>query len=284
MKVIMQKVNKIIELSKKKFNRILLILFFLLNIQLIQAQTEKTPPLKVPDMLQNADYVFEGTVVDTKGYWLKSENGDNIYTSLLVQVTNVFKGNGIKLGLIQIIVKGGWAQIPNSNMEEFQHFNPPFHGEQRVLITDKGVRGIFAGKAIPNNMGYQWDKKIENTILTEQTTTIIYCESCDVKYFAPWAGDFGNAKNLRKSIKSFNLKTDYTDRTDIIEDSLAVIQQQKDIQQQQEDNVKMSKTLEEAKACEALMIKGKELAKLEEESKKKTKPKSKSCRRRKSKL
>ena len=117
------------------------------------AQTEKTTPTKVPDMLQNADYVFEGTVVDAKGYWTKLENGnDNIYTSLLVEVTNVFKGNGIKLGLIQIIVRGGEAQIPNGDQISIIPYNQT-DGDERIIITNNGVKGIFEGKIIPNNVG-----------------------------------------------------------------------------------------------------------------------------------
>ena len=126
---------------KNQFKKLSLIFLLLISIQRLQAQNEKTSPPKVPEMLQNADYVFEGTVIDTKGYWTKLENGNNeIYTSLLVQVTNVFKGNSMKLGLVQIIVKGGWAleQTPNSNREEFHNYNP-IDGEH---LTTWAIIGI----------------------------------------------------------------------------------------------------------------------------------------------
>ena len=77
---------------KKQLKNLSLILLLIFSSQLLSAQTEKQTPTKVPDMLQNADYVFEGTVVDVVGYRIPE---GKIYTSLLIQVSNVFKGNGM---------------------------------------------------------------------------------------------------------------------------------------------------------------------------------------------
>lgn len=214
---------------KNQFKKLSLILLLLISTQLLIAQTQKTPLPKIPDMLENADYVFEGTVVDAHGYWTKNDRGmDDIYTSLLVKVTNIFKGNGMKLGLVQIIVRGGTAPMPND--KELMLESPFFYDDDVKIpkFTQTGNEGIIAGKIIPNSKGYEWNVKLENTFALEETEAIIYCEFCwDYKYFAPWAGDFGNAKDLRKSIRSFNLQTDFIDRTDIVEDSIAKIQLEK---------------------------------------------------------
>lgn len=235
----------------------------------LNAQTEKQTPAKVPDMLQNADYVFEGTVVDSKGYWVKDERGINtIYTSLLVEVTNVFKGNGMKLGFVQVIVKGGEA--PSLDDDEITISTvKPSHGNHPPVFTQKGNRGIVFGKNVSNSKGCVWDKKMENTMVIEHDRAIIYCQDCwDNKYFAPWAGDFGNAKELRKSIKSFNLQTDFIDRTDIVEDSLQQIQLKKEKAEQEAKDAELQKIKIETQKREALFIKGKELAKAEQEAKK----------------
>jgi hypothetical protein len=48
----------------------LIVATFLLAVTThIQAQTEKTPLQKVPDYIQNADYIFEGTAIEVTGYW-----------------------------------------------------------------------------------------------------------------------------------------------------------------------------------------------------------------------
>ena len=207
---------------KKQLKNLSLILLLIFSSQLLSAQTEKQTPTKVPDMLQNADYVFEGTVVDVVGYRIPE---GKIYTSLLIQVSNVFKGNGMKLGLVQIIVKGGEAPLPDNN-EMTEHIPYYAFDEYKIpKLLRTGEKGIIAGMVVPYNKGYKRDGiKIENSIVLEQSQAILYCDACwDYKYFAPWAGDFGNAKALRKSIKSFNLTTDYVDRTDVVEDSIQKI-------------------------------------------------------------
>ncbi len=202
--------------------------FVLLCYGSLNAQNEKpAPSIKVPVMLQNADYVFEGTAIDATGYWTTIENGNRvIYTSLLVQISNVFKGVGMKKGLVQVIVRGGSASLESdSQFIAITDFNNK-DAVQIPYFRTVGSHGIIIGKVAPQNRGYKWNKSIENTIIIEQQRAIIFCEDCDnYRYFAPWAGDFPNAKELRKNIKSFKLTTDFIDRSDIVEDSIAKIQQ-----------------------------------------------------------
>ena len=268
-------------------NLSLVILLLLTSIKCIKAQTEKAPSLKVPDYIQNADYVFEGTAIDVTGYWTTVENGNRvIYTSLLVEVSNVFKGNGIKKGLIQVIVQGGSAPLENDPELIANSDYYGSHDERIPIFTQKGTKGIIFGKSVPNKIGFNWNKKLENIIVIEHKKALIYCVECSYEKFdnlqTDW-GTFNNLFQLRKSIRSFNLETDFIDRTDSIEDSIATLQKEQELKKIEEDNIKMSKIVEEAKAREALMIQGKLLAAQEAEAKKKSKPKSKTCRRRKSK-
>jgi len=213
----------------------MIIAFLVVCNIVLHAQSEQpTTPTKIPDMLQNADYVFEGTVIDAKGYWTKDEAGHNaIYTSMLVQVTNVFKGNGMKLGLVQLIVRGGEAPLNDQ-----ETLFAPYHS-----MDDRNAKPLMVRGG--NSMAYKWANKIENTMLLEEQEAIGYCDICDqYKYFAPWAGDYGSAKALRNAIKQFNLSTDFIDRSDIVEDSLAQIQKNKEaneniaiIAKQQQDSI-----------------------------------------------
>ena len=222
------------------------------------AQTEKQTPTKVPDMLQNADYVFEGTVVDSKGFWVTLDLSGGvkkrtIFTSLLVQVNNVYKGVGMKEGLVQILVEGGFAQS-ESNINEMVEV--PFYIEDAVhtpKFNAIGQKGIIAGKMTSIDKGIKWNKTIENNIVIEQQRAILYCETCwDGKYDAPWQ-PFDNAYDLRKSIKSFNLKTDFIDRTDIVEDSIANIQYQKELVERKESEARsMQSQKEYARYMDAL--------------------------------
>ncbi|MFN8284447.1 MAG: hypothetical protein U0U67_14595 [Chitinophagales bacterium] len=85
-------------------------------------------------------------------------------------------------------------------------------------------KGIVAGKVVGADKGIKWNNKLENIMILDQIEAIIFCEECGSRrFFAPWAGDFSNAKELGKSIRRFNLKTDFVDRTDIVEDSIATI-------------------------------------------------------------
>ncbi|MFN8284448.1 MAG: hypothetical protein U0U67_14600 [Chitinophagales bacterium] len=119
-------------------NALLIVLFLtscLVNTANSQTEKQTTTP-KVPDMLQNADYVFEGTVVDSKGFpvTLELSNGvtkKTIFTSLLVQVEIVFKGIGMKQGLVQIIVEGGTAP---SETDKNQLIEVPFYLEDDIHI------------------------------------------------------------------------------------------------------------------------------------------------------
>lgn len=222
------------------------------------AQTEKQTPTKVPDMLQKADYVFEGTVVDSKGFWVTLDLSGGvkkrtIFTSLLVQVNNVYKGVGMKEGLVQILVEGGFAQS-ESNIKEMVEV--PFYLEDAVhtpKFNAIGQKGIIAGKMTSIDKGIKWNKTIENNIVIEQQRAILYCETCwDGKYDAPWQ-PFDNAYDLRKSIKSFNLKTDFIDRTDIVEDSIANIQYQKELVERKESEARsMQSQKEYARYMDAL--------------------------------
>ena len=257
-------------------NLSLVILLLLTSIKCIKAQTEKAPSLKVPDYIQNADYVFEGTAIDVTGYWTTVENGNRvIYTSLLVEVSNVFKGNGIKKGLIQVIVQGGSAPLENDPELIANSDYYGSHDERIPIFTQKGTKGIIFGKSVPNKIGFNWNKKLENIIVIEHKKALIYCVECSYEKFdnlqTDW-GTFNNLFQLRKSIRSFNLETDFIDRTDSIEDSIATLQKEQELKKIEEDNIKMSKIVEEAKAREALMIQGKLLAAQEAEAKKKVNP------------
>lgn len=224
--LILSLINKTI--MKNQFKKLSLILLLLISTQWLQAQTEKTPSPKVPDYIQNADYVFEGTAVDITGYWTTLENGNRvIYTSLLIEVSNVFKGNGIKKGLIQVIVQGGSARLENDTelIATAEYYGS--HDVRVPIFTQKGTKGIIYGKA--STKGFNWNKKLENNIVIEHNKALIYCIECSNEKFdnlqTDW-GIFNNLSQLRKSIRSFNLKTDYIDlnREDIVSDSIQSIQ------------------------------------------------------------
>jgi DNA polymerase-3 subunit alpha len=89
-----------------------------------------------------------------------------------VQVNNVYKGVGMKEGLVQILVEGGFAQS-ESNIKEMVEV--PFYLEDAVhtpKFNAIGQKGIIAGKMTSIDKGIKWNKTIENNIVIENTLRI----------------------------------------------------------------------------------------------------------------
>ncbi len=80
-------------------NILLLILFF--TYLIVNGQVIK---IAVPAIVNDAAYIFEGTVIRSDSYWATQER--MIYTSHTVQISKIFKGN-ITCGTIEIITEGG---------------------------------------------------------------------------------------------------------------------------------------------------------------------------------
>lgn len=236
----------------KKTLKNALITVLLLSCALINslhAQTDKPAPTKVPDMLQNADYVFEGTVVDTKLYLTKDKV--TLYSSAVVRIDKIFKGYGLKSGTINVISEAVEGEVPSTNGEETISLVKPKHG-YIPKIEYVGQRGIFVVKiADDNTNNYSWkDVQFDNKIVLSQgnkyeRTSVPYCLSCyDGKYVSPW-GSYNDLASFYKSIKEFNLKTDFVDRSNIIDDSLANIQYQKELKERKESEARSQQSQKE---------------------------------------
>jgi len=89
-------------------------------------------PISLEQRIDNANIIFEGKVISKTSFW--NEPNTQIYTSNIVSVYKIFKGN-LTATQVEIITQGG---IVGKDMEEVSH----------SLQLNIGDIGIFT--AIPN--------------------------------------------------------------------------------------------------------------------------------------
>lgn len=121
--------GKSIHLLKQNENLLMkkilsLCVVYIIIITCTKAQ-EKYQPLL--DRVQKSNYIFEGIVLETKPY--KTTDDRMIYTSNLIEITKVFKGE-LECGTVELITTGG---IVNEKEVSQSH----------ALTLEKGYKGIF---------------------------------------------------------------------------------------------------------------------------------------------
>jgi hypothetical protein len=99
-------------------------------------------------IFDESQFIFEGTVVKTEGYW--SEEDKMIYTSNIIKIEKIFRGKDkINLGTIEIVTRGGkigdkWYEFPNEGAYQvgfkYIFFSIPSNYEPSSLQTINSVR------------------------------------------------------------------------------------------------------------------------------------------------
>ena len=101
--------------------------FLLLLLRIIQGNAQVIQK-DLLDIVNNSQYIFEGTVIRTESYW--NSNQDFIYTSHTLEIHKIFKGN-LLCGTIEIITAGG--RVGDDEIEVSHN-----------LTLSRGERGLFA--------------------------------------------------------------------------------------------------------------------------------------------
>ncbi len=101
--------------------------FLLLSLCIIQGNAQVIQK-DLLDIVNNSQYIFEGTVIRTESYW--NSNQDFIYTSHTLEIHKIFKGN-LLCGTIEIITAGG--RVGDDEIEVSHN-----------LTLSRGERGLFA--------------------------------------------------------------------------------------------------------------------------------------------
>ncbi len=114
------------------------------------------------DRVNNADYIFEGQVIKTNSYWNKDSN--KIYTSNVVQISRIFKGD-LQCGTVELITNGGTV---DDKTECNSHY----------ITMSEGTTGIFLcgqnEKQLSPTAFYQFSNPDKLTMIFEQQSLIKY--------------------------------------------------------------------------------------------------------------
>ena len=114
------------------------------------------------DRVNNASFIFEGKVIKTYPYWNK--DSDKIYTSNVIQISRIFKGD-LTCGTIEVITNGG---TKDDKTECNSHY---------INMTE-GTTGIFMcgqnEKQLPLTAFFNFDNPDKLTMIFEQQSLIKY--------------------------------------------------------------------------------------------------------------
>jgi Secretion system C-terminal sorting domain len=103
-------------------------ILFILYIILYSTNTfAQEIPINIIDRVNTVEYIFEGSVIDKHSY--STSNNSNIFTTNLIQITKILKGN-LTCGTVEIITEGGQV-----NGKEI--FGP------HLLDLEIGSQGVF---------------------------------------------------------------------------------------------------------------------------------------------
>ncbi|MFD2514133.1 T9SS type A sorting domain-containing protein [Pontibacter locisalis] len=106
---------------------LLLITLLLLSVSGFADERQHMEPVSLEERTQNSDIIIEGEVISQKSFW--DSRHENIYTSNIIRVYKVFKGE-VKAEEIELITKGGTVGLK-------------MHVHSTALELDKGEQGIF---------------------------------------------------------------------------------------------------------------------------------------------
>ena len=114
------------------------------------------------DRVNYSDYIFEGQVIKTYSYWNK--DSDKIYTSNIVQISRIFKGD-LQCGTVELITNGG---TKDDKTECNSHY----------INMSEGTTGIFLcgqnEKQLSPTAFYQFSNPDKLTMIFEQQSLIKY--------------------------------------------------------------------------------------------------------------
>lgn len=107
--------------------QLLLITLLLLSVSGFADERQHMEPVSLEERTQNSDIIIEGEVISQKSFW--DSRHENIYTSNIIRVYKVFKGE-VKAEEIELITKGGTVGMK-------------MHVHSTALDLSKGEQGIF---------------------------------------------------------------------------------------------------------------------------------------------
>lgn len=99
-------------------------------------------PVNIDQRLSNSNVIVEGKVISSKSFW--NERHDYIYTSNLVQVSQVLKGN-VNSNFVEVITQGGEIGMNRQVVEPALEL---FHGQQGVFMLNPAEQMPQFGKSV----------------------------------------------------------------------------------------------------------------------------------------
>ena len=118
---------------------------------------------KIEDRIIATDYIFEGVVIKTYPYMTADEK--SIYTSNVIQITKIFKGDStLSCGTIELITDGG--QLPDIGLHG-SHTLEMKVGEQGLFLCDHNTKELpqasYFPFTVPTKVGakFEWQSFIK---------------------------------------------------------------------------------------------------------------------------
>jgi len=179
----------------KKITTLLMLVFI---SSLSALSQEKIPSINVD--LQNAEYIFKGTVVSETPF--KGENDKDFLISYEINVETIYKGDQLNLGNITLIAKSilGWNESEGYIIPDIvSEYTPE---EKNMFKLSVGVSGVFVCNQYNNQLVEVPKTKIEinNTMLIKPIWTT---KDCFFHYVS--SAKYENNQYIpREYIKGFN--------------------------------------------------------------------------------
>lgn len=112
---------------------------------------------KIEDRIIASDYIFEGVVIKTYPYM--TADGMRIYTSNVIQITKIFKGDStFSCGTIELITSGG--QLPDIGMCG-SHLLQMSVGDQGLFLCDQNTKELPQSSYFPFTVPTKVNPKFE---------------------------------------------------------------------------------------------------------------------------
>jgi hypothetical protein len=130
------------------------LLFFIFVASIIQIHAQEIYR-SIIDRVASTNYIFEGVVIKTQPYETHDEK--TIYTSNIIQVTKIFKGN-LSCGTIEMITNGG--ELDEKGMH-CSHCLELKEGEQGIFLCENTDRELPDSSFYPVTIGDVMEPKFE---------------------------------------------------------------------------------------------------------------------------
>lgn len=219
-------------------------------------QTDQILPLSNEEFFENADFIFEGILVKDESVSYDAGgnlNRDDIYTSHVLKITEVYKGNSkLKNGTIELINKGGLLYV----------FNEEMGWEEMVQVTTPGLN---IDNRYPAIFFCVYSDYPENKEIRNLDNPIKLKFLCDMKYASLQIGSIGWDIEYKDHIMGLNF-LDFNSREGLYEYMKQfkglVIPEKKNVYGK--EGCSIEKLNEQKLQLEIFMLKQNEIAKIAE--------------------